>query len=101
MGTEPALTIETTNSFDPNKIAADVTTTLITEAIKSGWKTVKNFFQDHNAKDSIDYGDAYENYLKNTVEKNSQIKTLIYHRVPKFLYLFYECPNVQYENHVI
>lgn len=101
MGTETALSTETENAFDPNKIAADVTTTLITEAIKSGWQKVKNFFQDSDAKDSIDYGDAYEDYLKNTVDKNSQIKTLIYPRVPKFLYLFYECPNVQYENKII
>lgn len=101
MGTETALSTETENAFDPNKIAADVTTTLITEAIKSGWQKVKNFFQDSDAKDSIDYGDAYEDYLKNTVDKNSQIKTLIYPHVPKFLYLFYECPNVQYENKII
>ena len=92
---------ETANSFDPNKIATDVTTTLITEAIKSGWKRVKNFFKDLEAKDSVDYGDAYVDYLQNTVKKNSQIKTLIYHRVPKFLYLFYECPNVRYEGKII
>lgn len=101
MATETALTTETTNSFDPNKIAADVTTTLITEAIKSGWQKVKNFFQDLDAKDSIDYGDAYEDYLKNTVDKNSQIKTLIYRHVPKFLYSFYEYPDIQYKDQTI
>ena len=101
MTTETVLTTETTNSFDPNKIAADVTTTLITEAIKSGWQKVKNFFQDLDAKDSIDYGDAYEDYLKNTVDKNSQIKTLIYRHVPKFLYLFYEYPDIKYKDQTI
>lgn len=71
---------------------------LIIQLGKLGWNTIKNFFHDFDAKDSINYGDAYFDYLQNTVNKNSQIKTLIYNRVPKFLYLFYECPKVQYEN---
>ena len=43
-------------NFDSQKIIADVTTSLITEAIKSGWQRVKKFFKDLDAKDSIYYG---------------------------------------------
>lgn len=101
MGMETALSTETANSFDPNKIAADVTTSLITEVVKSGWEKVKKFFKDAEAKDSIDFGDAYACYLHNTVVKNSKIKTLIYRHVPKDLYAFYEYVNVQYQNRKI
>ena len=35
------------------------------------------------------------------VQSNSKIKTLIYRRVPKDLYSFYECVGVQYKNTII
>ena len=101
MGTETALSADTANAFDPNKIAAEVTTAVLIEAAKSGWKKVKKFFQDQDVKDSIDYGDAYSDYLQNTINKNSKIKTLIYRRVPKDLYSFYECVSVIYNNNKI
>ena len=88
-------------NFDSQKIIADVTTSLITEVIKSGWQRVKKFFKDLDAKDSIYYGNAYSDYLQNTYERNSKIKTLIYRRVPKDLYSFYECVGVQYKNTII
>lgn len=88
-------------NFDSQKIIADVTTSLITEAAKSGWQKVKKFFKDLDAKDSIYYGNAYSDYLQNTYERNSKIKTLIYRRIPKDLYSFYECVGVQYKNSII
>ena len=74
---------------------------LIIKAAKSGWQTIKKFFHDFDAKDSVNYGDAYFDYLQNTVNSISQIKTLIYRHVPKFIYLFYECPNVRYKDKII
>ncbi|OUQ35664.1 NACHT domain-containing protein [Faecalibacterium sp. An122] len=74
---------------------------LIIQPAKLGWNTVKKFFDDCDAKDSIHYGDAYFDYLENTVHSISQIKTLIYRHVPKFLYLFYEYPNIQYKDQAI
>lgn len=68
---------------------------------KLGWNTVKKFFDDCDAKDSIHYGDAYFDYLENTVHRISQIKTLIYRHVPKFLYLFYEYPDIEYKEQTI
>ena len=68
------------------QIIVGATTSLVTEAIRTGWDKVRKFFKDLDAKDSIRYGTAYSDYLKNTFEKNSKIKTLIYRRVPKNLY---------------
>ncbi len=87
-----------TIGIDGNKILADATVSLITDAIKTGWEKSKKYFKDLDAKDSIDYGIAYSRYLDNTYAKNSRIKTLIYRRVPKDLYSFYECIGVLYEN---
>ena len=74
---------------------------LIIQPAKLGWNTIKKFFHDFDAKDSIDYGDAYFDYLQNTVNSISQIKTLIYRHVPKFLYLFYEYPDIKYKDQTI
>lgn len=74
---------------------------LIIQPAKLGWNTIKKFFHDFDAKDSINYGDAYFDYLENTIHSISQIKTLIYRHVPKFLYLFYEYPDIQYKEQTI
>ena len=74
---------------------------LIIQPAKLGWNTIKKFFHDFDAKDSINYGDAYFDYLENTVHSISQIKTLIYRHVPKFLYSFYEYPNIKYKDQII
>lgn len=74
---------------------------LIIQPAKLGWNTIKKFFHDVDAKDSIHYGDAYFDYLQNTVNSISQIKTLIYRHVPKFLYLFYEYPDIKYKDQTI
>lgn len=76
------------------EIVAQVATNVIEDTLKAAWNKVKKFFVDANAKDAIDYGDAYEEYLRNTKNKYSKIKTLIYRRVPKELYSFYECIGV-------
>lgn len=82
-------------AFDGGKVLADVATNLVKDAVSSGWNKVKKYFKDLDAKDSIDCKIAYENYLENTKERNSKIKTLIYRRIPQDLYSFYECIGVQ------
>ena len=74
-----------------SEIAAKVTVDLIEDAIRNSWDKVKHFFTDLNNKEAIVYGAAYEKYLRNTYQKFSKIKTIIYRRVPKDLYSFYEC----------
>lgn len=82
--------------LDNKEIATGVATKLIEDSIKGAWKGVKRYFKDEMAKEEIDYGDAYQEYLINTKNKNSKIKTLIYRRVAKDLYTFYECIGVRF-----
>ncbi len=44
--------------LETNKMASDIMTSLIKEAITNGWNRVKKHFKDINAKQSIDYGSA-------------------------------------------
>ena len=72
----------------------NVATNIVEDSIKGAWDKIKKFFKDLDAKDAIRYQTAYEKYLINTEQKNSKIKTIIYRRVPKDLYSFYECIGV-------
>lgn len=87
--------------FINQDLATQVAATVIEDSIKAAWRKVKNFFVDLDAKDSINYGYAYEEYLRNTRNKYCKIKTLIYRRVPKDLYSFYECIGVNHEGNTI
>lgn len=87
--------------MDSYQIMNDMATSLIMNVTQSSWDKIKKFFKDLDAKDSIKYGNAYASYLKNTYERNSKIKTLIYRRVPKDLYSFYECIGIRYNNETI
>lgn len=84
-------------AVDSGQIISDVTTNLIKEAISSGWEKVKKYFKDLDAKESIKYGAAYFKYLSNTEDKYGKIKTIIYRRMPKELYSFFECTDVEHE----
>lgn len=88
---------ETSPMVNPNQIITDVATELAKNVAVSFWDKVKKFFQDLDADEQIRYGKAYEEYLSNTGRKHSQIKTLIYPKVPKNLESFYECTGVQYD----
>ena len=78
-----------------------MTVNILEDAIKSSWGKVKKYFKDLSAKEAIEYGSAYEIYLKNTKEKNGKIKTLIYRHTPKDLYSFYECIGLSYNGYTI
>lgn len=83
------------------EVISNVATNLIEDAIKFAWDKVKGFFKDIDAQDAIRYRTAYEKYIENTRKKNSKIKTIIYRRVPKELYSFYECIGVRYNGQTI
>lgn len=87
--------------IDNKEIITNVAANLIEDAIKGAWEKVNKFFVDMNAKEAIEYGLAYENYLFNTKRKNSKIKTIIYRRVPQDLYSFYECIGVSYNGNTL
>lgn len=87
--------------LDGKVIFSEVASELIKDAISSSWEKAKKFFRDIDAKDAITYGTAYTSYLLNTKDKYGKIKTLIYRRVPKDLYSFYECIGVCYNGAVV
>lgn len=87
--------------IDTTEVFTNVATNLVEDAIKGAWSKVKDYFLDLDAKQSVEYGLAYENYLNETRRKNSRIKTIIYRRVPQDLYSFYECIGVNYKGNII
>lgn len=87
--------------LEVKQMKTEIATKLIEDSIKIAWEKVCQFFKDKNNELSIDYGYAYEQYLRNTFNKNSKIKTIIYRRVPKDLYSFYECIGVLNDNTII
>lgn len=82
--------------FDTAQITANVIADLAKDAAKSIFEKISKYFYDESVKDDIDYGSAFEKYLKISVEKNSKIKTLIYRHEPKELSKIYECIGVSY-----
>ena len=42
------------------EIVSQVAANVIEDTLKAAWNKVKKFFDDADAKDAIDYGDAYE-----------------------------------------
>ena len=82
--------------INKQEVITQVATNLIEDSIRGAWEKVKKIFKDIDAKDSIRYQTAYESYLRNTSHRNSKIKTIIYRRVPKDLYSFYECIGLFY-----
>lgn len=95
------LGVHAMNDVEIDKIFSNVASELIKDSIKGAWEKTKIFFKDLDAKASMEYGRAYENYLKSTEIKYGKIKTLIYRRVPKELYSFYECTGVSYNGNTI
>lgn len=77
-------------NLDVNKITAEVITDLSKTVAKQLFEKGKNFFKDLKAKDEIDFGIAFEDYLEYTSETYSKLKTLLYKQTPKFIYSFYE-----------
>jgi len=78
------------DNLDVNKITAEVITDLSKTIAKQLFEKGKSFFKDLKAKDEIDFGIAFEDYLEYTSETYSKLKTLLYKQTPKFIYSFYE-----------
>lgn len=95
------VTVLDLNKLDLNKIISDAAATLIADGIKAGWSGAKKFFKDLDATHAIRCGKAYEDYLRNTITSICQVKTLIFDSIPKYLYFFYEIPNLQYQDKLI
>lgn len=87
--------------IDVNKIITNLvedSTKKLIETIKSETKEKANTFFN---KLSINYKFAFKEYLTKAYKKYSKIKTLLYKTEPKYLYDFFECNDLKYENHYI
>lgn len=80
------------------EIMSNVITAVAPDLIKFGWEKVKKFFSNITEEKNMKYKTSYEKYLSNTKLRNSKIKTIIYRRVPKDLYSFYENINLKYDH---
>lgn len=88
-------------NIDNNEVLTNAVAKVVEDAALGMWNKVKNYFKEVSAHEQIELGYAYEEYLKNTIAKNSKIKTLIYRHVPKELYSFYECIGVEFDGGIL
>ena len=89
------------NNLDINKISAEVITDLAKSTAQTLYKKVINYITDIQKKEEIDFGYAYENYLKYAKETHEKIKTLLYRHTAKDIYSFYECVGLNRNGNVI
>lgn len=87
--------------IDTGKILSDTATNLIKSVTVTGWNRLKKYFKDIDAEESIELGTAFNEYIRLTQEKASKVKTLIYRKVPKNIYSFYECVGLSLEERTI
>ncbi len=84
-------------NFDINKVVAEL---LQKNADKIKDKALI-FYKDNYKKFLIDFNLAFKDYLKNTYEKYSKVKTLLYKAEPKPLYSFFECCSLKLDQKII
>ena len=60
-------------------------------------KGIVKLGKDEWEKFKVDFDVVFREYLKNAVEKYGRIKTILYRTEPKYIYDFFECPNLQKE----
>lgn len=82
--------------IDQKEIATSIATDLIKSGIQSGWDKIRSYFKDLGAELDIEYRTAYTDYLNNTRDRYSKIKTIIYRRERKDLYSFYESTDISH-----
>lgn len=89
------------NNLDANKISAEVITELAKTVSKSILEKLKKSYKDNINKNNIDYGIAFEEYLKTSRENIRMAKTILYGQTPRDLYSFFECMNIQSKGNII
>lgn len=87
--------------IDNQEIITNVVSDLASKWVSSMYEGIKNQWSKSELKSQMELISAYEKYLDYSYKKNSKIKTLLYKRVPKDLYNFYESINVKKEKEVI
>lgn len=57
-------------------------------------KGIAGIGKDEWEKFKVDFEFVFRQYLKNSVEKYGKIKTILYRTEPKYIYDFFECPDL-------
>lgn len=89
------------NNLNINKISAEVITDLAKTTAKTLYKKVVTYITDIQVKEEIDFGYAYESYLKYAKSVHEKIKTLLYRHTAKNIYSFYECVGLNKNGNII
>lgn len=89
------------NNLNINKISAEVITDLAKTTAKTLYKKVITYITDIQVKEEIDFGYAYESYLKYAKSVHEKIKTLLYRHTAKNIYSFYECVGLNKNGNII
>ena len=89
------------NNLDVNKISAEVITDLAKTTAQTLYQKVRDYVTDIQKKEEIDFGYAYENYLKYAKTTHEKMKTLLYRHAAKDIYSFYECVRLNRNEDII
>ena len=89
------------NNLDVNKISAEVITDLAKTTAQTLYQKVRDYVTDIQKKEEIDFGYAYENYLKYAKTTHEKMKTLLYRHAAKDIYSFYECVGLNRNEDII
>ncbi|MEE1125451.1 MAG: hypothetical protein U0L18_05880 [Acutalibacteraceae bacterium] len=84
-----------------SKITAAVIADLAKTAAKNIGNKISNIYKDTVNKDDIDFGTAFEEYLKKSEKYVSMAKTILYGQTPRHLYSFFECMGITDNKKVI
>lgn len=80
-----------------SELYAGIVTTLLDKFAEPIVKGLVDSAKGEWEKFKIDLDVVFRKYLKNSVEKYGKIKTILYRTEPKYIYDFFECPNLRKE----
>ena len=73
----------------------------VDNSIEIAFKYLSGKVKDFNEKSKIDLGISFVDYLNNSFEKYSKIKTILYKNQPKYLYDFFECCDLKLDREIV
>lgn len=80
-----------------SELYAGIVTALLDKFAEPAIKGLVGSAKNEWEKFKVDLDIVFRKYLKNSVEKYGKIKTILYRTEPKYIYDFFECPNLRKE----
>lgn len=80
-----------------SELYAGIVTALLDKLAEPAIKGLVGSAKSEWEKFKVDLDIVFRKYLKNSVEKYGKIKTILYRTEPKYIYDFFECPNLRKE----